>query len=286
MRKSNQQEDTVVGPYEDLYIYYLKGRVAPNTDFYQPDFIGNWEEDGFSFLFYTRPSSDRIDAILNVQPQLTLIDAYHMTYTEWLGEKPTALSIGQFIIVPPWERNLRQTISTGNRLKLVLNPGVVFGTGTHVTTKDCLKAIESIYADLDPPHLTLDLGTGTGVLALAATALGSCQTLAVDFNFLAARTAAENIRLNRMENRILSIQGKAEQFIDLPADLLIANIHYDIMRLLLPTEGFRQKNWFVLSGLMRSQAVSVITLLIESGAHIIKRWEGDGVWHTILGKNP
>lgn len=286
MRMSNPQKDATVGPYEDLYIYYLKGRVAPNTDLYQPDFIGNWEEDGFSFLFFTRPCSERIDAILKNQPQLTLIDAYHMTYPEWLGEKPTTLSIGRFVITPPWERDQSNIRSTGNQLRLVLNPGVVFGTGTHVTTKDSLKAIDSIYNNADPPLLTLDLGTGTGVLALAATALGSCRTLAVDFNFLAARTAAQNIRLNRMENRILSIQGKAEQFIDLPADLLIANIHYDIMRQLLPTAGFRQKKWFVLSGLMRSQAVSATTLLVEAGAHILKRWEGDGIWHTIMGKNP
>jgi ribosomal protein L11 methyltransferase len=283
---NNPQKDASGGPYEDLYIYYLKGRVAPNTDLYQPDFIGNWEEDGFSFLFYTRPCSERIDAILKDQPQLSLVDAYHMAYTEWLGEKPTTLSIGRFIIAPPWEKDLRKIGSAEDRLRLVLNPGVVFGTGTHVTTKDCLKAIESIYATPFPPRLTLDLGTGTGVLALAATALGSCQTLAVDFNFLAARTAAENVRLNRMENRILSIHGKAEDFIENPADLLIANIHYDIMRKLLPTAGFRQKKWFVLSGLMRSQAVSVTNLLAGAGAHILNRWEGGGIWHTIMGENP
>jgi len=281
-----QQQDLPGCPLKYLYIYYLKGRVAPDTDLHQPDFIGNWEEDGFSFLFYTRPCSERIDAILNDQPQLTLLDAYQMPYAEWLGEKPTTIFAGRLIIAPPWEKDLEANSSTGDHLRLVLNPGVVFGTGTHVTTRDCLKAIESIYANASHPLRTLDLGTGTGVLALAAAALGSCRTLAVDFNFLAARTAAENVRLNRMENRILSVQGKAEQLINCPADLLIANIHYDVMHQIIQTTGFRQKKWFVLSGLLRSQAVIVADILTESGADILNQWEGDGIWHTLMGNNP
>jgi ribosomal protein L11 methyltransferase len=279
--------NVVDGPRDDLYIYYLKGRVAPNLDLREAGFIGNWEEDGFSFLFYTRPCVERIDAILSAQPQLTLIDAYHMTYAEWLGERPTTFSTGRFIIVPPWEKCPEEIGPNGELLPLVLDPGVVFGTGTHVTTRDCLRALETVYAtDAPPPLTTVDLGTGTGVLALAAAAMGSRKTLAVDINFLAARTAAENVRLNRMEDRILAVQGKAEIFIDRPADLLVANIHFDVMRLVLTTAGFRQKKWFVLSGLMRSQADTVAKLLAESEADVLYRREGKGVWHTFMGTNP
>ena len=283
---SNRREAVVEGPLEDLYIYYLKGRVNSDMNLEAPDFIGNWEEDGYSFLFYARRSAGRIDAILNVQPQLTLIDAYHMTYAEWLGEHPSAFSAGRFIIVPPWEKGLENDGSTEEILRLVLDPGVVFGTGTHVTTRDCLQALERVYTTDSVPRTAIDIGTGTGVLALAAAALGCRKTLAVDINFLAARTATRNVRLNRMENRILAVQGRAESFIDHPADMLITNIHYDVMRLILKTAGFRQKKWFVLSGLMRSQARAVSDLLAESGADVLKRWEGDGIWHTLLGTNP
>lgn len=284
---SNRQKNVADGPRENLYIYYLKGRVAPDMDLREAGFIGNWEEDGFSFLFYTRPCPERIDAILSAQPQLTLLDAYHMTYADWLGERPTTFSAGRFIIAPPWENRPEEIGPPGEYLRLVLDPGVVFGTGTHVTTRDCLRALESVYAtDSPPPHTAIDLGTGTGVLALAAAAMGSLKTLAVDINFLAARTAAENVRLNRMEDRILAVQGKAELLIDWPADILVANIHYDVMRLLLTTSGFRQKKWFVLSGLTRSQVVAVDELLVESGADILNRWEGDGIWHTLMGMNP
>jgi ribosomal protein L11 methyltransferase len=54
MKRSDRPAAIVAGPDEELYIYYLKGRVAPGMDLSAPGFIGNWEEDGFSFLFYTR----------------------------------------------------------------------------------------------------------------------------------------------------------------------------------------------------------------------------------------
>lgn len=68
----------------------------------------------------------------------------------------------------------------------------------------------------------MNLGTGTGVLALAAIKLGCRQAVAVDFNFLAARTALENVRLHHMDSRIPVINGQAEHCTDFPADLLVA----------------------------------------------------------------
>ena len=286
MRMNNRQIKYVDGPLEDLYIYYLEGRAAQDTDTEVPDFIGNWEEDGYSFLFYSRPCAERIDEILIAQPQLTLIDSYHMTYAEWLGESPATLSAGRFIIVPPWEKGQEEAGPNGDSLRIVLDPGIVFGTGTHVTTRDCLRAIERVYESDSPPRSAIDLGTGTGVLAIAAAAMGCHKTLAVDINLLAARTTSKNVCLNQMENLILAVQGKAEIFIDTPVELLLANIHFDIMRLILTSAGFRQKKWFVLSGLMRSQAKAVVELLAESGAEVLNRWESDGIWHTFLGTNP
>ncbi len=283
---SDRRKTVVDGPLEDLYIYYLRGRVRPDTDLRDPGFIGNWEEDGYSFLFYTRPCQEQIEAILAVQPQLSLIDKYRMTYAEWLGEQPSRLSTGRFVIVPPWEKGPDPIEAMENSLHIVLDPGIVFGTGTHVTTRDCIRALESVYESESPPLTVIDGGTGTGVLALCAAALGSCKTLAIDINFLAARTAAGNVRLNRMEDRILVVQGRAESFTDISADMLVANVHYDVMRLFLNTAGFRQKKWFVLSGLLRSQAAAVVHLLEQSGAHIRNRWEGDGIWTTLMGTNP
>ena len=116
--------------------------------------------------------------------------------------------------------------------------------------------------------------------------LGSRSTLAVDNNLLAVRTAARNFRMNGMADRILAVQGRAEVFIEHPADLLLANIHFDVMRRLVKSAGFLQKKWFILSGLMRSQAGSIGEQLARVGSTIRQQWIGEDLWHTILGMNP
>jgi ribosomal protein L11 methyltransferase len=285
MKGSDRPEAIVGGPDEELYIYYLKGRVAPEMDLSAPGFIGNWEEDGFSFLFYSQACRKRIAALLAAQPQLEMIDAYQMPYAEWLGERPVSYRVGRFDIVPVWEIERNENDAGEDLHRLILDPGVVFGSGTHATTRDCLRALEIVYAEEDPQSV-IDLGSGTGVLSLAATALGSRSTLAVDNNLLAVHTAARNFRMNGMADRILAVQGRAEVFIEHPAVLLLANIHFDVMRRLVRSAGFLQKKWFVLSGLMRSQAGSIEEQLVRVGSIIRQQWIGEGLWHTILGMNP
>jgi ribosomal protein L11 methyltransferase len=285
MRKSDRSEVIVASPDEELYIYYLKGRVAPGMDLSAPGFIGNWEEAGFSFLFYRQACRKKIAALLAAQPQLEMIDTFQMPYAEWLGERPAPYCVGRFDIVPVWEIERKENDAGGDLHRLILDPGVVFGSGTHATTRDCLRALEIVYAE-ERPQSVIDLGSGSGVLALAATALGSRSTLAVDNNLLAVRTAARNFRMNGMANRILAVQGRAEAFIEHPADLLLANIHFDVMRRLVNSAGFLQKKWFILSGLMRSQAGTIAEQLVRVGSIIRQQWIGEDLWHTFLGMNP
>jgi ribosomal protein L11 methyltransferase len=277
------EKDLDQPPYSDLYVYYFKGHVAPDTDLRAEDFIGNWEEDAFSFLFFTKPSLGKVNRLLSTQRQLSLIDEYHMTYADWLGEKPAILQAGSFVITPPWKKHNATSGSGDKNQMIVLDPGIVFGTGTHPTTHDCLAAVEQAFSR-SAPCKVLDLGTGTGLLALAAARLGSKKTLAVDNNFLAARTANKNIRLNRLEDRMMAVQGEAADLIDWPADLLIANIHFDVMQHLIAAEGFLKKKQFVLSGLLRSQARHVAGHLAQMPVKILHKWEHDGIWHTFLGE--
>ena len=165
----------------------------------------------------------------------------------------------------------------------MLDPGVVFGNGLHSTTRDSLKALEMVFSR-DPVKSAMDLGTGTGILALATSLLGCDRILAIDINFLAANTALRNIRLNGLENKIMVAQGRAEDFIDSNSDLVIANIHYDVMKSLLASRNFYNKKWFILSGLLRSQAREVRSDLSRHRINIINSWECDGIWHTLLGE--
>jgi ribosomal protein L11 methyltransferase len=267
-------------PYEDLYIYQLGGKLTSHKEIPRNRFIGNWEEDDFSFLFFSDPVHDEIKALLSAQPQLTFIDSYHMPYAQWQGTEFAAFDQGCFQIIPPWENGGQWR---PDKLSIILDPGIVFGTGAHPTTRDCLDAVQLACQERTPDRV-LDLGTGTGLLALAAARLGCRLNLAVDLNLLAAKTAKKNVGLNRLEKQIAVVQGHAEAFIDCPADLLIANIHYDVMQKLICTKGFSTQKRFILSGLLRSEAKQVRIELERLPAKILKSWTHEGIWHTFYGQ--
>ena len=268
--------------YKDLFIYYLKGHLPYNTLPSGIDFIGDWEEDEFSFLFFTRPSDSLVENLLNRLPEIKLIDKYNMTYEDWHGDKITSFQAGRFIITPPWEDNPHEKEPPGN-LHILLDPGVVFGTGTHPTTNDCLEALDSLCYG-QKINTALDLGTGTGLLAIAAAKLQCEFILAVDFNFLAAKTARNNVKINGLEKNITVVQGRAEELLDKPADLMISNIHFDVMKNLINSKGFLNSRFFILSGLLRSEAGVVTDQLNRLPVTVLNTWERDDIWYTFLGK--
>ncbi|MCP3951439.1 MAG: methyltransferase [Desulfobacterales bacterium] len=268
-----------IGPDSDLHIYYLEGRLPARAGIRDPNFIGNWEEEGFSFLFFKCPAEETVSRLVNTYLPLKLLDSYHMTYAQWQGGRVEPVRVGRFLLQPPWV----EAAPESGVIEIVLDPGVVFGTGNHPTTCDCLEAIDRVCAGKQV-HRMLDLGTGTGVLALAAIKLGCRQAVAVDFNFLAARTTLENVRLNDMDRQILVINGDAQDITGYRADLLVANIHYDVMHQLVRTTGFLDKKWFILSGLLRSEAKRISDYLANRPVQIVNRWNRDGIWYTFLGK--
>lgn len=274
-------------PCEDLYIYYLEGRVPEPLLADRPGYIGTWEEDAFSFVFFSAAAEATIAALLEYLPHLALIDRYRMPYEEWQGGRVSAFRAGCFHVRPPWEADHRadpRGAKLVDEMAFLLDPGVVFGSGTHPTTRDCMAALEVLYREVDIESV-LDLGTGTGILAIAAARLGSRRVIAADFNRLAVRTTRRNIILNEAEDRILAVHGRAEDLVACPAELVIANIHYDVMQRLLNTAGFRGKRYWILSGLLRSEAREVEMLLGASGAYIDRRWTHDHIWHTFLGRH-
>ena len=267
-------------PYNDLYIYYLEGSLKREEESHLGlTFLGNWTEEDSSFLFFTKPSKDIVQRIIDKHKRLRLIDEFHFTYEEWVGGKVMPRKVSRFLIVPPWEDHQQND----GELKMLLNPGVVFGTSLHATTRDSLLALLEI-ADKLPCYRVLDLGTGTGILAIGAALLGADKILAVDNNPLAVKTAALNVKLNGYEEHIEVREGLAEDFIDRSSDLLIANIHHDIILKLIKEEGFIKKKYFILSGLMRSQTRNIRLQLSRHPVDIIHEWDNDMVWHTILGK--
>ncbi len=277
------QSPTLQNPYKDLYIYYLEGKLSRDFRLDDAAFIGNWEEDGFSFLFFLAPSDDRVEHIVRLQPQVKFIDRFCMSYDQWHGDRISAFKAGGFAIFPPWDPLAEKDGLNQQLHHILLDPGVVFGTGLHPTTSDCLCAIETAFRS-KIPDLVVDIGTGTGILALAAAKLGAGRTLAVDLNLLSVKTASQNVRMNQLEKKIIAIQGSAENFMDYPADFMIANIHHDIARKIINSKGFYQKKRFLLSGQLRSEAKAIRERLAHNNVEIIRTWDQNGVWFTFLGE--
>jgi ribosomal protein L11 methyltransferase len=267
-------------PYQDLYIYYLEGPFNRRVEsLLGPNFLGNWIEEGSSFLFFSRPSKGLLQGIVDKNNRLRLVDEFHFTYEEWQGGKIKPLKISRFLIVPPWEDGQEGH----GEIKMLLDPGVVFGTSLHPTTRDCLLALVKIYEN-HQLNSVLDLGTGTGILAIGAALLGAERILAVDSNPLAVRTALLNVRLNGLEKKVKVREALAEGSIDHDFDLLVANIHYDIILKLIKAEGFLKKKCFILSGLMRSQVRDILFQLSKYPIEIVHEWSHNMTWHTILGR--
>jgi len=277
MRRVKKEHETGNVPYKDLYIYLFKGLVKETDEGNLGEaFIGNWVEDDSSFLFFTRPSDQVIEQLLMSRSDLELLDDYYFTYEQWQGGGLDVLRIGNFVIVPPWEETERKA----DEVRIRLDPGVVFGNGLHPTTRDCLKALafartQRFFSEV------LDLGTGTGVLALAAAYLGADQVMAVDLNPLCVKTAFRNVRLNELEKVVFVMEGPAERFSDEPADLVIANIQYEVTRDLLDQRVFGNGDRLIISGLMRTQARDIRSHLARQHFKVVHEWDHEMTWFTL-----
>ena len=138
------------GPYQDLYIYLLKGVVKEQDEnSLGAAFVGNWVEDDSSFLFFVSSAEKEVDKLLKTCPGLELIETHHFAYEQWQGGGVKPFKVDNFVIVPPWEEGVAD--EDGNRI--ILDPGVVFGNGLHPTTRDCLKALA--YTNRQGPFTTV-----------------------------------------------------------------------------------------------------------------------------------
>jgi ribosomal protein L11 methyltransferase len=115
--------------------------------------------------------------------------------------------------------------------------------------------------------------------------LGAEKVLAVDLNPLSVKTARRNVRLNGLEGSIEVAKGLAEDFVEEPADLVVANLHHSVIVKLLEKEGFMEKSWFIISGLLRSQVREIRYHLGEHDLDVTREWEQEGTWYTLLVRN-
>jgi ribosomal protein L11 methyltransferase len=265
-------------PYQNLHIYLVEGVVAKEDEKALGEgFLGNWVEQESSFLFFSAPCKEKVLELLRTRGDLKLVEEHCFTYEEWQGSRLQPLKVDRFLVVPPWDKPEPEEAEQN----IILDPGVVFGTGIHPTTQDCLRALAQVFQQTRVSKV-LDFGTGSGILALAAAFLGADHVVASDLNPLAVKTARRNVTLNHLEKVIKVVEGDVLAFAGEPAEVVMANIHHDVMVKLIDKEGFRSKGWLILSGLMRSQVRDMKSRLEEHRLEIIREWDHEGTWYTLL----
>jgi ribosomal protein L11 methyltransferase len=222
------------------------------------------------------------------------IDERAVANTDWLSEwkkhwRPTETA--RFIIAPTWEKP-----ENVEKIVIYIEPSMAFGTGTHETTRLCLKAIEE---NFEVEMSFLDVGTGTGILAIAAAKLKSRvesresretspgfpldSILACDTDEDSIKIARENAAFNGAAENIEFYVGSISADTP-PVDFVCANLTADVIIPLLPLLIKKTKRILVLSGILKEQESSIVSELKKFQIEDFKI-ETDGEWISVLMEN-
>jgi len=180
----------------------------------------------------------------------------------------------RFTILPPWEEK------RPDRINLVIDPAMAFGTGHHETTRSCLVLMEK-YTGQSGKESFLDVGTGTGILSVAAVQLGYRRVVAVDTDLLAVDATRKNAGLNQatdIEIREGTISNLNEAY-----DFIAANLVSGVLVLLAPALAGHLKpgGIAVLSGILDGQCDEVAEAMSQAGLKLIERY-ADGKWVSLV----
>lgn len=187
----------------------------------------------------------------------------------------------RFTIVPTWE-NYEPVES--DELMIELDPGMAFGTGTHPTTVMSLQALEKhVKSDMT----VTDVGTGSGVLAIASAMLGAKHVHALDLDPIAVRSAIENIELNHVSENIDVVEGDLLDTVKEPADIVVANILAEIIMTFTDDAFTVVKNGglFITSGIIETKKEDVKQSLTNAG-FVIEEVMMMEDWVTMVSRKP
>ncbi|MFC6171323.1 50S ribosomal protein L11 methyltransferase [Loigolactobacillus jiayinensis] len=182
-------------------------------------------------------------------------------------------------VVPSWEKYQPQ--QTDEQL-IILDPGMSFGTGTHPTTKLALQALETT---IRGGETLLDVGTGSGVLSIAAKQLGVGRVLAYDLDDVAVRAAASNLALNPVAADVTVSANNLLTNITQKADIIVANILAEIILPLIPQAQplLNPNGYLILSGIIADKVASIKQSLVAADLTIVQVLN-EGDWYGIIAQ--
>lgn len=182
----------------------------------------------------------------------------------------------RLVICPVWEHvDLKE-----DQVQVTLDPGLAFGTGSHETTRLCMTLLEEV---VKGDETVLDIGTGSGILAITALRLGAKNAVGVDIDPVAVKIAGENAELNQVNDCCEFLCGDLVEKVNGKFDIICANIVADvIIRLSETVQQFMHANTkLIVSGIIDTRADEVMNALVESGLKVEKRLEDNG-WCSML----
>lgn len=187
----------------------------------------------------------------------------------------------RFTIVPTWETY--EPVSS-DELIIELDPGMAFGTGTHPTTVMSLQALEKT---VKPGHRVIDVGTGSGVLAIGAALLEAKEVHALDLDDVAVTAARINVKLNKAQDKVTVVHGNLLDTIDEPGDVVVANILAEII-MSFTDDAFgavKPGGIYITSGIISAKKNDVKNSLEASG-FVVEDVMMMEDWVTIISKKP
>ena len=189
------------------------------------------------------------------------------------------VQVGEHLLVcPSWEAYDRQP----DDVVLTLNPGMAFGTGTHDTTRLCMELLEKY---ITPQDTVLDVGCGSGILAITAALLGANKIIGCDIDEVAVKVAGENAALNGVQDRIAFHQGDLTSQVEGSFQIICANIVADVIIRLSEDVGryLAKDGIFITSGIIDTREQDVLNALEQNGFQVIERRTSGG-WVALACK--
>ncbi len=192
--------------------------------------------------------------------------------------KPVKIT-DRLVVKPTW----REYKASKDEMIIEIDPGMAFGTGTHATTDMCIQLMEKY---LNEDNSFLDVGTGSGILMVAADLFKASKMTGTDIDEIAIETAEKNLLLNKVNpEKFTLIKGNLSETINEKFDFVAANILAEIIVTLLPdiNKVLKRDGLFVCSGILEEKADMIVKKMEETGFSIIEVTKKDS-WAAIAGK--
>lgn len=229
---------------------------------------------------HTAYIKDRLNS-LGIEYNLELISLCEQDWADSWKQYYKPIKIGnRLVVVPMWEKYDAQN----GEIIVKMDPGMAFGTGTHETTRLCATLLESY---VDNNSVMLDVGTGSGILAICASKLGAKECYAYDIDPVAVRVARENVKDNDVSNIECEVSDLLKDVSPKKYDVITANIVADIIIRMLPDIGkfMHEKTVLVISGIIDERCEDVYASINKNGFKIIEEIHENGWCAISLMKN-